>query len=110
MSLIIPKTEALRRVISYAGLDNVQITNAKRGIYEGNNSFNLKQKKDDVLGLSSLGTPVYTDLVLMGCNYTDNITGQQVTLKNDLYKTGDSRSPVKGSSNELGGSFYMTLS
>jgi hypothetical protein len=104
----IPKTAALNRLIKYANLDNVQIVNAKRGIYSGSEP-KLIHKKDDVLGLSSLGTPIYTDLTLMGCTYTDNITGKPVTLDNDKFRTGGSRTPVKGNDSGIGEAFYMNL-
>lgn len=109
-NFVIPKEQkAVNLLRKYTGLGSVQIVNAKRGIYEGNPAFNLKEQKDDVLGLSKLGTPVYTDLTLMGCEYTDNITGRTVTLPNDRYRTGSSREPVAGNDNQLGGNFYMNL-
>ena len=110
MSLNIPNTAALNRLIKYANLGNVQIVNAKRGIYEANKAFDLKEKKDDVLSVSVLGTPVYTDLTLMGCTYTDNISGKTVTLNNDRYSGATaSKTPTKGISDEFGGAFYMRL-
>lgn len=107
---VIPKGQAALNVLKkYTGLGQVQIVNAKRGVYEGNPALNLKQAKDEALGVSVLGTPVYTDLTLMGCEYTDNLTGKTVPLNNDRYRTGSSREPVAGNNNQMGGAFYMNL-
>lgn len=107
---VIPKeTKALNILRNYTGLGSVSIVNAKRGVYEANPALNLREAQDEPLGVSKLGTPVYTDLTLMGCTYTDNLTNQTVTLKNDRYRTGASKEPVAGNTSEMGGAFYMNL-
>lgn len=107
--LIVPKDRNLQRLIQYNGLDKVKIINAKVGAYQFNPALNLKQPKDTPLGVGSLGTPVYTDLTLMGCSYTDNITGETVTLENDRYRSGSPRANIAGNNNGIGSAFYQNL-
>ena len=101
---------SLDKIITLAGLNNVQIVNAKRGIYEGNSAFNLREPKDEPIGLSVLGTPVYTDLTLMGVSYTDNLTNKVINLNNDRY-TGStpSKNLPSGVGAEIGAQYYMRL-
>jgi len=106
----IPNNAALNRLVQYSGLNNVQIVNSKQGLYRGNPAFNLREPKDSPLSTSILGTPVYTDLVLMGLSYTDNISGKTITLQNDRYAgSNPAKAPAKGLSDEIGSSFYMRL-
>lgn len=109
---IVPKNSdrVLSRLVEYSGIKNVQIVSAKQGIYRGNPAFNLKEEKDEPIGTSILGTPIYTDLVLMGVTYTDNLTGKPVTLENDRYVgSTNSKAPPEGVGNGIGSSFYMRL-
>lgn len=99
----------VNKVGEYAGLRGVTIINAKKNPYDGAAGFERGYEKDEAIGISSLGTPIYTDLVLMGLSYTDNITGQVVDLKNDRYRTGDSTQPAAGNDNGIGQAFYMNL-
>lgn len=103
-NLNIPKTAALNRLVKYANLNNISIVNAK---VIASSQLQLREQKDSPIGQSILGTPIYTDLTLMGCTYTDNITEKVVTLNNDRFRTGSSRIPVSG--NNSGEAFYMNL-
>lgn len=101
MKYIIPTTNsAVQRVIQYAGLASVQIINANK--YTGRITSPVK---DEPIGLSSLGTPIYTDLTLLGCKYTDNITGNEITLPNDRFRSNTAsvtNTPQRGG-------FYMNI-
>jgi hypothetical protein len=67
------------------------IANQAVSTLPNNNTYPAIQNnyvKDEPLGLSSLNTPIYTDLSLLGCQYTDNITNQLVVLANDRFRAG----------------------
>lgn len=100
---IIPKrgTE-LGAVAKYANLQNVRIFNSVNQ-YIGA-ALNV-QGKDTPIGISSLGTPIYTDLTLMGLSYTDNLSQKVIELPNDRFRNGVGS--VTGSAH--GGGFYMNI-
>lgn len=60
-----------------------QENQSERNPYEGQAGIIRNYAPDDAIGLSELGTAVYSDLSLMGCSYTDNITGRVVNLPNN---------------------------
>ena len=93
-------------LVKYLGMRNVKIVNAKKNPYE--NTANATYEQDSSIGLSSLGTPIYTDLTLLGVDYTDNLTGSKVTLPNDRFRSSSSQSTA-GNDSGLGVAFYMNL-
>lgn len=103
---LIKPNAATQRLIEYTGLGRVQIINAQRQ-YQGNPALQQGYFKDEAVGRSSLGTPIFTDLTLMGCEYTDNITGRKVTLADDRYRSGGANQSTAG--NDSGSAFYMNL-
>ena len=70
--------------------------------------MDLSYTKDEPVGVSSLGTPVYSDLTLLGVEYTDNLTGKTVTLENDRYRSATNL-PVAGNNSGIGTAFYMNI-
>ena len=101
---IIPKNNTnLGKVAQFAGVGNVAILNYYNP-YDGRVPVSVA--KDEKIGTSALGTPIYTDLTLKGCEYTDNISGETVTLPNDRYRRGQDSSVTGVSQN---GGFYMNL-
>ena len=69
MEYIIPKKNTpVAKVAQYAGLGNVRIINATVNPYVIPNNV----QKDEPIGLSELGTPIYSDLTFDSCSYTDN--------------------------------------
>jgi len=92
------------RLASLFNLQNVQIINSKNP-YEGKPELQRLKDKDAPIGQSSLGTPIYTDLTLMGCNYTDNITGNVITLPNDRFSINSGSN--NGTSQQ--GGYYQNL-
>lgn len=95
----------LRDLVYFGRLQNVTIINGKANPFDG--KMGLDYERDSPVGLSSIGTPVYSDLTLLGLSYTDNITGKVVNLPNDRYRTGGSKSQVSG--DESGAGFYMNI-
>jgi len=83
-NIVLPNIKAAQRLIKYTGFQNIPIINAvKNGEYLGRIP-NLVTK-DEPIGTSSLGTPIYTDLTLVGgFSYTDNISEKTVTIENDV--------------------------
>jgi hypothetical protein len=105
MSYVLPKEQAIRALIENLNLGGVTIINGKFNPY-ANGSIETGLK-DESIGISSLGTPIYTDLTLLGCSYTDNITGNKITLANDRYRQGGSSNSQTGSAQK--GGFYMNI-
>ena len=69
MQYIIPKNNTpVGTVAKYAGLNNVRIINASVNPYVIPNGV----QKDLPIGISELGTPIYSDLTFDACSYTDN--------------------------------------
>lgn len=75
--------------------------------YTGKTELNLAYEMDEPVGFSSLGTPVFSDLTLLGCQYT-NEKGKVVRLENDRYRSSKTQS-VKGNNSGIGVGFYMNL-
>jgi len=71
-NIVLPNIKAAQRLIKYTGFQNIPIINAvKNGEYLGRIPNLIT--KDEPIGTSSLGTPIYTDLTLVGgVSYTDN--------------------------------------
>ena len=75
----------LKSLIYFAGLQNVQIINAKADTYT---KQQLGYSPDLPVAYSTQfagvgggkGIPVYSDLTLEGCAYTDNVTGKPVYI------------------------------
>lgn len=103
----IPKGQSIGNLVNFYNLASVRIINAKQNNkYEGKDGLQNTYDRDEPIGVSSLGTPIYTDLTLLGCEYTDNITSKKVTLKNDRFRSGGSGQT--NTSNASAG-FYMNL-
>lgn len=69
MQYIIPKNNTpVGTVAKYAGLNNVRIINASVNPYVIPNGV----QKDEPIGISELGTPIYSDITFDACSYTDN--------------------------------------
>lgn len=101
---IIPKGSAIENLANFYGLSNVRIINAKsNNPYDGKDGLKSTYERDAPIGVSSLGTSIYTDLTLLGCEYTDNITSRKVTLKDDRFRSGG----ASGNNSQSG--FYMNL-
>jgi hypothetical protein len=98
----------LRNLVYYGKLQNVTIVNGKSENNPYLGKMDLNYKRDEPVGISSLGTPVYSDLTLLGVEYTDNITGKPVQLQNDRYRSGKNQ-PVAGNNSGLGTAFYMNI-
>ena len=83
-NIVLPNIKAAQRLIKYTGFQNIPIINAvKNGEYLGRIPNLIT--KDEPIGTSSLGTPIYTDLTLVGgFSYTDNISEKTVTIENDV--------------------------
>jgi hypothetical protein len=114
MSYVIPKDEGLRLLTEGGFYAGVKIINAKamapradNNPYQNQPDTKLDYTKDSPIGISSLGTPIYSDLTLLGCTYTDNLTGNKVTLPNDRYRQGGNSNSQSGSAQK--GGFYMNL-
>lgn len=101
--IIPPKNSDVAKVAKFANLQNVRIIN-------GNNQFLngsvVTSQKDSAIGISSLGTPIYTDLTLLGCEYSDNLTGEKKTLPNDRFRSG-AKSAITNTPQK--GGFYMNI-
>jgi hypothetical protein len=107
-SLQIQGTREAVELAKFFGLQRVQIVNAKSNPYDGKAELQLNYDRDEKLGLSSLGTPIYTDLTLLGVDYTDNLTGRYISLPNDRFRSGSNQSTA-GNSSGIGVAFYMNL-
>lgn len=83
------------RTAAILGFQAAQVINLKYNPYQGKPELQQKYVKDLPIGVSSLGTPIYTDLSLIGCTYTDNITGETKVLPDDRYR-GFGASPNSG--------------
>lgn len=81
-----PAPLSLARTFAVLGFQAASVVNFKVNPYQGAPELQSGYAKDIPLGLSSLGTPIYTDLSLLGCQYTDNITNQVVNLPNDQFR------------------------
>lgn len=66
MEYIIPKNgnKELKTVSKYSGLSNVRIINAVNPYIIQNN-----ETKDEPIGLSELGTPIYSDITFDACKF-----------------------------------------
>ena len=106
---IIPKSDnrALNILRDTFNLAGVTILRAAANPYIGRPETQLTYERDAPIGVSSLGTPIYSDLTLLGCTYTDNLTGRTVTLNNDRYRTGG-QANTTGNNNDTSG-FYINL-
>ena len=105
---IIPKQSndaKLRQIASIAGLSSVRVINFVNP-YAPEITDKVSFLKDEPVGFSSLGTPVYTDLTLMGMKWTDNITGREEECPNDRFRSG-AKSAVTNTPQK--GGFYMNL-
>lgn len=98
----------LRNLVYYGKLQNVTIVNGKSENNPYVGKMDLNYTRDEPVGFSSLGTPVYSDLTLLGVEYTDNITGKVVQLQNDRYRSGNNQ-PVAGNNTGIGTAFYMNI-
>jgi hypothetical protein len=85
-------------------VSNQNVVNARTNPYEGKSELQRKFEKDEAIGTSILGTPILSDLSLLGVTYTNNATGQEIELKNDRFQ---------GQGQQTGqtqkGGFYMNL-
>lgn len=99
-NFIPPAPISAARTAAILGFQSAQVVNLKTNPYEGRAELQSKYTKDEPLGLSSLGTPIYTDLSLLGCTYTDNITNQVITLPNDQFR---------GAGGQANSSYYLNL-
>jgi len=103
----------LNKLAQQVSLDKADIINSfvinNINPYTGRQGLTPNYTKDQQLGLSSLGTPVYTDLTLLGCSYTDSITVKLVELKYDLYFSGDRNTSINGNDSGVGSTFYLAL-
>lgn len=83
----IPDTQggALGQLAKFAGKNNVVIINGKNkqqsNPYSGQSKISDPVVKDVVLRTSVLGTPIYTDLTLSECSYTESGKSQQTKVK-----------------------------
>ena len=98
----------LRNLVYKGKLQNVTIINGKQDNNPYLGKMDLSYTKDEPVGVSSLGTPVYSDLTLLGVEYTDNLTGKTVTLENDRYRSATNL-PVAGNNSGIGTAFYMNI-
>jgi|GEM_PF-1140218 hypothetical protein len=87
---VIPNSQggALGTLAKFSGVNNIIILNGKQlqqsNPYAGQQGISDPVTKDAPLRTSVLGTPIYTDLTLQYCSYTDNITGQTVSVDDDI--------------------------
>jgi len=109
-------TAPVEKLALFAGVLTVQIINAKRlapknNPYDGSVELAASntQPKDEPIGIGSLGTPIYTDLTILGCSYIDNITGRKVNLENDMYRSGGATQSTAGNQIGIGAAFYMNF-
>lgn len=104
--IIIPKQSGpkLNALASYAGLKNVRILSTVVNPFVGR--LNQTTVKDSPIGISALGTPVYTDLTLSGCKWIDNLTGRTETCPADRFRSG-AQSAITNTPQQ--GGFYMNL-
>ena len=76
MDYIIPKVNTqVGAVAKYSGLNNVRILNATAIPY-----VIPTATKDEPIGLSELGTPIYSDITFDACSYTDN-NGRKINVE-----------------------------
>ena len=103
----------VKNLIYFAGMSGVTIANSKinpnGNPYQGAPGLQRKVAKDEGIGLSTLGTTAYSDLTLMGCSYTDTITGRVVTLANDRFRSGGANSSTQGNTDGIGAGFYLNI-
>lgn len=103
----IPKGQSIGNLVNFYNLTSVRIINSKqRNKFEGKDGLQSTYDRDEPIGVSSLGTPIYTDLTLLGCEYTDNITSKKVSLKNDRFHSGESG---QANANNASAGFYMNI-
>ena len=98
----------LRNLVYKGKLQNVTIINGKQDNNPYLGKLDLNYTRDEPVGTSSLGTPVYSDLTLLGLEYTDNITGELQKLANDQYRNSTNQ-PVAGNNSGIGIAFYMNI-
>ena len=80
--IILPNT-AIKQLSKRFNLQNVVIKNALVNPYA--NRLNQTYERDEPIGTSVLGTPIFTDLTLKGgFSYIDNISGNTVEIKDDI--------------------------
>jgi hypothetical protein len=70
-------TGAALRVARYYNLHNVAIINAKNNPYDG--KFPAANYKNPIIGTSSIGNPIYSNLVLNKINPYVNFLGKEIT-------------------------------
>ena len=74
------------KLARYYNLHNTAIINAKKdNPYDG--KIPAGQTKDEPVAFSSLGTPIYSDLILKGLKYVDGVTKKEVVLLNNRFTT-----------------------
>lgn len=100
--------QSLRNLVYKGKLDNVRIINGKQENNPYLGKLDLNYTRDEPVGISSLGTPVYSDLTLLGVEYTDNVTGEFERLKNDRYRSATNQ-PVAVNNSGIGTAFYMNI-
>ena len=100
--------QSLRNLVYKGKLQNVTIINGKQDNNPYLGKLDLNYTRDEPVGTSSLGTPVYSDLTLLGLEYTDNITGELQKLANDQYRSSTNQ-PVAGNNSGIGIAFYMNI-
>jgi hypothetical protein len=103
-NFIIPQAVSAARAVRILNVSNQNVVNARTNPYEGKSELQRKFEKDEAIGTSILGTPILSDLSLLGVAYTNNATGQEIELKNDRFQ---------GQGQQTGqtqkGGFYMNL-
>ena len=103
-NFIIPQAISAARAVRILNVSNQIVVNARTNPYEGKSELQRKFEKDEAIGTSILGTPILSDLSLLGVTYTNNATGQEIELKNDRFQ---------GQGQQTGqtqkGGFYMNL-
>ena len=103
-NFIIPQAISAARAVRILNVSNQNVVNARTNPYEGKSELQRKFEKDEAIGTSILGTPILSDLSLLGVTYTNNATGQEIELKNDRFQ---------GQGQQTGqtqkGGFYMNL-
>jgi hypothetical protein len=103
-NFIIPQAISAARAVKILNVSNQSVVNARTNPYEGKSELQRKFEKDEAIGTSILGTPILSDLSLLGVTYTNNATGQEIEVKNDRFQ---------GQGQQTGqtqkGGFYMNL-
>lgn len=80
INLTLPtKSDAVEKVKKYFNLANVKIENKKNNPYEGQPDLQAKYTKDEPIGTSILGTPIYTNLTLKYINPYVDFFGKTIT-------------------------------